>query len=358
MKAQAPSRTAVLQDKVFVLLLVVVSAAFAWIVWPFFGVIFWAAVLGIMFGPLYQRLLKATAQRRSLAALITLVITVIVVILPAVAVTSLLMQEGFAVYARVKSGELDVGALLQRGVEAMPAWATGLLQRFGLTDFASVQERFSAGLTKMLQVVGLSAVSFGQNAFEAVVAFFLMLYVLFFVLRDGDAIARRIETAVPLDRTLQRTLSAKFANVVRATIKGTIVVAIIQGALGGSIFWLLGLSAPVFWGAVMAFLSLLPAVGTALVWAPVALYFLATGAVWQGVVLIAFGVFVIGLVDNVVRPVLVGKDTKMPDYVVLIATLGGMATFGLSGFVIGPLIAAMFMAVWDVVAKAERDVPT
>ena len=104
----------------------------------------------------------------------------------------------------------------------------------------------------------------------------------------------------------------------------------------------------------MAFLSLLPAVGAALVWIPVAIYFLATGAIWQGILLIAFGVLVIGLVDNILRPVLVGKDTKMPDYVVLVSTIGGMSLFGLNGFVIGPVVAAMFMAAWDIFAKARQ----
>jgi predicted PurR-regulated permease PerM len=119
------------------------------------------------------------------------------------------------------------------------------------------------------------------------------------------------------------------------------------------IFWFLGIKAPVFWAVVMAFLSLLPTIGTALVWLPVAIYFLLTGAIWQGVVLILFGSLVIGLVDNLVRPMLVGRDTKIPDYVILIATLGGMAVFGLNGFVIGPLIAAMFIAVWDIFASSR-----
>ncbi|HET7597887.1 MAG TPA: AI-2E family transporter, partial [Burkholderiales bacterium] len=172
-------------------------------------------------------------------------------------------------------------------------------------------------------------------------------------LRDGRALGHRVREAVPLRDDLQRNLFHKFTDVVRATIKGTIVVAIVQGALGGLMFWFLGIQAPVLWAVVMAFLSLLPAVGTALVWVPVALYLLASGAVWQGVLLIVYGVLVIGLVDNVLRPVLVGKDTKMPDYIVLIATLGGMAIFGLNGFVIGPLIAAMFMAAWDIMAASK-----
>jgi predicted PurR-regulated permease PerM len=152
----------------------------------------------------------------------------------------------------------------------------------------------------------------------------------------------------------KQRLFNNFTTVIRATVKGNVLVAIAQGALGGLIFWLLGVQAPLLWAVVMAFLSLLPAVGAAIVWAPVAVYFLVTGKVWQGVALIAFGVFVIGLVDNILRPVLVGKDTKMPDYVVLLSTVGGMALFGLSGFVIGPVVAALFIATWDLFASAEE----
>jgi predicted PurR-regulated permease PerM len=181
-----------------------------------------------------------------------------------------------------------------------------------------------------------------------------MLYMLFFLLRDGASLSRSIREAVPLEAGIKRDLSDKFVTVIRATVKGNVVVALLQGALGGLIFWMLGIHAPVLWGTLMAFLSLLPAVGAALVWGPVAIYFLVTGAIWQGLVLIAFGVLVIGLVDNILRPVLVGKDTKMPDYVVLVSTLGGMALFGLNGFVIGPVVAAMFIAAWDLFAKARQ----
>jgi predicted PurR-regulated permease PerM len=131
-------------------------------------------------------------------------------------------------------------------------------------------------------------------------------------------------------------------------------VAALQGALGGLIFWFLGLHAPVLWGVVMGLLALLPAVGAALIWVPTAIYLLATGSIWQGVVLLTFGALVIGLVDNILRPLLVGKDTKMPDYVVLISTLGGLAAFGLNGFVIGPVIAAMFIASWDIFSESTN----
>jgi predicted PurR-regulated permease PerM len=137
-------------------------------------------------------------------------------------------------------------------------------------------------------------------------------------------------------------------------VKGSLLVALAQGALGGVIFWLLGIHAALLWAVLMAFLSLIPAIGSALVWAPVAIYFLATGAIWQGNGLILYGVIVIGLVDNLLRPFLVGKGSKLPDYIVLISTLGGIEVFGLNGFVIGPLIAAMFMVSWEIFSASRR----
>ena len=201
------------------------------------------------------------------------------------------------------------------------------------------------------QFIAAQALAIGQNTVGLVVSSFVMLYLLFFLLRDGDALARRIRDAAPLDNAQQNALFRRFTAVIRATVKGSIVVAIVQGALGGLIFWLLGIQGALLWGAVMAVLSLLPAVGAGLVWLPVSLYLLFTGAIWQGIVLIAFGALVISTVDNVLRPILVGGETKIPDYLVLIATLGGITIFGVNGLIIGPVIAAMFLAAWDLFSE-------
>lgn len=168
-------------------------------------------------------------------------------------------------------------------------------------------------------------------------------------------LSRRIRSAVPLNDQHKRHLFRKFATVAKATVKGNIAVAAVQGILGGVIFAVLGIQGALLWGTIMAFLSLLPAIGSAMIWGPVAIYFLLTGAVWKGVILIVFCVVVIGLIDNVLRPLLVGKDTQMPDYLVLISTLGGMAVFGLNGFVIGPLIAALFISCWDLYGAEKHE---
>jgi predicted PurR-regulated permease PerM len=231
----------------------------------------------------------------------------------------------------------------------LPGWADALLVKFGLTDFATLREMVNAAIASRLQLIAGQALTIGQGALSFLVALSVMLYLTFFLLRDGSALAKRIEEAVPLHPDRRRALLDKFATVIRATVKGSLIVALIQGLIGGIVLWALGVHGAALWGAAMAFMSLLPAIGTGLIWVPIAAYLLATGAVWQGIVLILCGVLVIGMVDNLLRPILVGRDVKMPDYVVLISTLGGLEIFGINGFVIGPVIAALFMAVWAIV---------
>jgi predicted PurR-regulated permease PerM len=307
-----------LEDKTFLFLVVAVSLAFAWILWPYFGAILWATVLAIVFAPAFRRLSRSMRGKRTLAALIMLVIIVMIVILPVTLITALLLQEGFSVYERIQSGEFNIGQYFKQIFDTLPAWVTDLLDRFELTNLGLMQERLSGGLVKTSQFFANQALKIGQNTFDFIVDLCIVLYLLFFLLRDGDGLTRSIKDAIPLYPNQQRDLFNKFTAVIRSTIKGTVVVAIVQGALGGLILWALGVHAPLLWAALMAVLSLLPAVGSALVWLPVAIYFLVTGAIWRGIVLIAFGVLVIGLVDNLLRPVLVGKETKIPDYVVLV----------------------------------------
>lgn len=338
------------QNKAFILLLIAVSVAFAAILWPFYEAIFWGVALAILFSPLHRLLLRYMPRKRNVAALTTLALCMVVVILPVTLLSISLLQEATPIYNRLRSGQLGIDAYFQQIVEALPAWAHAAMDRLGVSSVAALQDKLSSVAVQASQFIAPRAFNIGQNTFQFLISLGIMLYLLFFLLRDGSALTARIRQAIPLEESHKRSLSQKFATVIRATLKGNLAVAATQGLLGGFIFWALDVQAPVLWGVLMAFLSLLPAVGAGLIWGPVAIYFFATGALWQGVVLTAFGIAVIGLVDNVLRPILVGKDTKMPDYVVLISTLGGMAIFGLSGFVIGPVIAALFMATWDLFA--------
>lgn len=341
------------EGRFFLLLLGAASVGFALLLLPYFGAILWAVVAGIMFAPIQESFERAFPNNRNMAALIVLLIIIAMVILPASVISVQLVEQGSGLYAQIQSGQIDVGGQFERIQRMMPDWMTEGLRRLGLYDAQSLQAKLEATIASSAQTIATRLLDFGQQAFGVFVAVSVMLYLTFFLLRDGRHLARRVEEAIPLDVHRRRSLLAKFTAVVRATIKGSMVVAIVQGLIGGAIFWFIGIPAPVLWGVSMAFLSLLPAVGTGLVWVPVAIYLLATGAVWEGAVLVFCGVFVIGMVDNVLRPILVGRDTRMPDYVVLISTLGGLEVFGFNGFVIGPVIAALFIAVWEIFADAR-----
>ncbi len=346
------------ENPFFILLLVAVSIGFGWILLPLYSAVLWGMVMAIIFAPLNRRLAQLYDGRRNLAALTTLTIIIMLVLLPLSLIGAALAQEASQMYRRVDSGDVDILRYLKQVIADPPSWISGFLDRFNIGSLADLQQRLSSGLMQGSQYIASQAIGIGQGTLEVVVNLGVMLYLLFFLLRDGDLLAGRIRRAIPLPVEQESQLLRKFAVVIRATVKGNMLIALIQGALGGVIFYLLGIKGALLWGVVMAFLSLLPAVGAGLVWLPVAIYMIATGSIWQGVVLIAFGTLVIGMVDNVLRPVLVGKDTRMPDYVVLISTLGGLQVFGLNGFIIGPVIAALFIATWDIYSIARQPADT
>lgn len=345
-----------LQNKALAVLLALVTIAFAWILLPYYGAIFWAVILGILFAPLQRHLVMRFGRRRNLAALTTLLVCLLVAVLPVIVTSALLVQEGASLYQRIESGQLDIAGYVEHGKNMLPAFAQHGLDNLGMGNLEGLRDKITKWATQGSQVLASQAFSFGQGTFEFLVSFGIMTYLLYFFLREGADIARRVRMAVPLPEQQKRRLQLKFQRVVRATVKGNVVVAITQGALGGFIFWVLDIPSALIWGVLMAFLSLLPAVGAGIVWAPVAAYFLLTGAILPGVILAAFGILVIGLVDNLLRPILVGKDTRMPDYLILVSTLGGLTVFGLNGFVIGPLIAALFLSSWTIFAESRPQV--
>jgi predicted PurR-regulated permease PerM len=348
------NKTATAEKRTFLLLMAAVSLAFAWILLPFSGTIMWGAIIALLFAPVNRWLLVRRPARRTLAALLTLLLVLVIVILPFALITTALAKQAATLYQRMQSGDAHPEMLFRTVFSALPDWLTALLARFGVDDVSELQARLAGGMAEAGQFIAGQAISIGQNTFDFVVSLFITSYLAFFLIRDGNDLSRSIRRAIPLAADDQKVLLDTFATVIRATVKGNLLVAALQGLLGGIAFWYLDVTGALLWGVLMAFLSLLPAVGAGLVWAPVAVYFYVTGAIVESLSLVAYGVLVIGLVDNLLRPVLVGKSTRMPDYLVLITTLGGMAVFGINGFVLGPAIAALFIAVWTMSVRARE----
>jgi len=338
-----------LEKSVFLLLLVIITALFSYLLKPFYTPVFWACAVSLLFYPLQLRLLQRWGNHPNLVALTTLLLCVMVVVLPALLVLSSMVQEGAILYTRIESGEIDPQAWLDQIRTALPP-LQHLLDWLAL-DMASLKQQTTAGALAVSGFAASNALLLGQGTFQFLLNLGLMLYMTFFLLRDGSRLVDLAARALPLGHEREQLLFSKFAEVTRATIKGNLVVALVQGALGGFIFWLLDIPGPVLWGVGMAVLSLIPAVGAGLVWLPVALYLFATGDLASALVLVVYGVLVIGLADNILRPMLVGRDTKLPDWLVLLSTLGGLVMFGINGFVIGPLIAALFIVFWQIFSR-------
>ncbi len=329
-------------------LLLLASIALIWILLPFYGTILWAVIIAVIFSPLYRWLLPRVWGRNNIAAGVTLIIVFAIAILPVALLAGAMMSEASLIINNIESGKVNPQKYFQSVFDALPNSLVALLDRFGLFNLASIQKRLTLLLSQASQFIATQVLTIGQITLEFVIGVFITQYLAFFFIRDGAFLTRVVRHALPLPQESKRELIEKFSTVIRATIKGNIFIAAIQGSLGGFAFWFLDISGALLWGLSMAVLSLIPAVGAGLIWAPVAIYLIATGAVWEGALLITWGVLIIGLVDNLLRPVLIGKDIHLPDYVVMITTLGGLAVFGINGFVLGPVIAAMFFAVWHI----------
>lgn len=335
-----------LEARTFLAMLVGVSLAFVLLMKPFFGPIFWAIAIALIFHPFQIFLVRRLGERPNVNALITLTVCMLIVVIPVLVLVTSLAAEGLGIYQQIQDGEIKPGEYIDQVNKSFPAIQSFLAQ-FDI-NFGEIRDRVVSLFVGGSQFLAKQAIGVGQNTFQFFLGLALMVYLAFFLLRDGNKLVDLMILALPLGDERERLLFAKFAEVTRATVKGNLLIAIIQGALGGIIFWVLGIGGALLWGVVMAIFSLLPAIGAALVWVPAAIYLAAVGSLAQAIVLTIFGVVVIGLADNLLRPILVGRDTKLPDYIVLLSTLGGIAMFGINGFVMGPLVAALFMAFWGI----------
>lgn len=333
----------------FFLMLFAITAAFIGMIKPFFLTLFWAALLSMLFRRPYRLMRLRLRGRDGLAAILTILIILLIVVVPGFFIVLALVNESVGVYNKVESGQWDLTQIVDFIQTQAPRFEN-MLNEVGMTP-AKMKADLADFAVNAARTVADRLLGYTQNAIAFVVQFFLMLYVLFFFIRDGQNILNSVMNALPLGNRWERKLMDRFTAVARATLKGTLIVAIVQGSMGAAIFAILGIEGAIFWGVVMTILSILPVGGSALVWAPTAIMLGWQGLWGKAVVLAIVGALGIGLIDNILRPILVGRDTKMPDYLVLISTLGGLGWFGLTGFVLGPVIAALFLTFWNAAGR-------
>jgi predicted PurR-regulated permease PerM len=352
--AHQPHRTEDLQQASFLIILAVVSLLMAVIVWPFSQPLLWAGLAAIMFQPLYRYTLRRLRGRRNPAAGLSLLIIFFVVMVPALWIAMMVAQQAIVLVTTLQKQPLDLATLFDNVYGLLPKLAQDAVDRSGWGDVTMVQTRLQELLTESAGMIATQAVSIGSGALSFFLSFGVALYVMFFLLRDGERIGRTVLCAVPVERSIADRLAERFLGIVRATIKGTGVVALVQGALGTIAMMIAGVPSSLLFGVIMAIFALVPVIGSGAVWVPAGIWLLITGSTWQGLFLLVTGFFVISSVDNVLRPILVGRDTGIPDWIILISTLGGISLVGFSGIVLGPLVAGLFLASWSIL-REQRD---
>jgi len=312
-----------------------------------------AAIFSAMLHPLYIRLHRILRGRRVLACILCLLAFMVLVFLPFLAFVGIVTAEALKV-------STSVAPWLEEQLTHPPEFEEFIAKYPWMADLEPYSQTILAKSGEVVSSLGnflferLSATTLGTISF--LFHLFVMLYAMFFFVMDGEKFLRKILYLMPLDHTSEMRLTDRFVSVTRATIKGTMVIGVLQGGLAGLAFQLAGIPSPVFWGTVMVVLSIIPGIGTALVWVPAAIILFASGHHMAAILLAVWCGAIVGSVDNILRPRLVGRDTKMHDLFIFLGTLGGISMFGLVGFLIGPVIAALFVTLWDIYGEVFQSV--
>jgi len=330
-----------------------ISALFLSMIRYFLMAVFLAGIFSAMVFPLYERIKNLVNNRRAIASLATIFILVLVILLPLGMLIGIIMAQAIRI-------SQSITPWIQRQI-AEPTALSDLLAALPYTEhIVSYKEpilrkagELVAGTTGFL-INNLSSAAFGTINFLFLV--FILLYSMFFFLMDGERLLARILYYLPLKDHEERRMLEKFTSVTRATLKGTIVIGLLQGGLAGAAFAVVGINGAAFWATIMTVLSIIPAVGSGLVWVPASIVLLVGGHYVKALGLVVFCGLLVGSLDNFLRPRLVGRDIMMHDLMILFGTLGGLAFFGILGFIVGPIISALFVTVWEIYGETFKDV--
>jgi predicted PurR-regulated permease PerM len=332
----------------FFLLLFAVGVATFHIFQPFLTAILAAAILAALFQRPYNFLAEKTGGHKGWSAFVTILLIAAIVVVPLFIILGFAINEANSLFHRAASDNTSAQALFEQTLAK--------LRSLPYAETVFGPEAFDPErVLTALRGLGQNILGFVQILYQGVTHFvawtFVMFFTLFYFFIDGKKALAYLMRLSPLRDEHEKLLIQKFVSISGATLKGTLIIGIIQGFLGGVLFAVVGIPSAVLWGLLMVALSIVPAVGSALVWLPAGIVLLLMGQIWQGVTVLAFGIGVISTIDNVLRPKLVGKDTEMHPLIVFFATLGGIAMFGFPGFIIGPIIVSLFLALSQIYAK-------
>jgi predicted PurR-regulated permease PerM len=312
---------------------------------PFLPAVAWALALAVVTRPLHARI-AARIPNADAAAVTSLTLIVLILVGPALLLGGSLASQLAEGVERVQD-EAGAGSW-QAVVEQVPQLRPAV---DWINEHVDVEQELRRALAPLISDLA----SLVRGSIWAAAQFLIMLLTLYYFLRDQPRILRAVRFLVPLSKAEADEVLRRITDTIYATVYGTLLVALIQGALGGLMFWWLGLPAPLLWGVVMGLLAVIPWLGAFIVWAPAAALLMLQGAWVKGLVLIAWGLVVVGLIDNLLYPVLVGNTLRMHTLLVFFAIVGGLLLFGGSGVVLGPIVLAIAAALMDVWQRRTRD---
>jgi predicted PurR-regulated permease PerM len=337
------------QSILFICLLGLVTLALLYLLKPFFVPLFWAAVIAGIFKPLYDRLL-VKLKGPNLSASLMICLIALIILLPAGFTVRLLVTESMQIYNSIST---DTGVIEQKVRDTVSAVTNHPYMRQFDVDDQFIIEKFRQAARNIANYIFVNLTGFTQNTLVFLIQFGVMIYALYFFFRDGDKILRQAIRMCFLESGRGKILYEKFVATARATLRVTMLLGGLQGISGGIIFYITGIDGAMIWGLLMVVMAILPGVGCAVIWAPAGIIMLLSGHLWEGVAILTFGTLVISLGDNLLRPMLIGSDVEMHPLLIFLSTLGGLVVLGLSGFVMGPIIASLFLAIWDMYDKSS-----
>jgi len=336
----------------FLAFVLLVTVSFFLLIKDFLLACFWAIILAVVFDPVYQRFRLYFKNSEILPLFLTMMMIILVFVIPLLTITLMITEESTIFYQKIQSGEINPQVYFQETL-ALLLPKFNKLSHIQALSVEQISVSVGDSFTQAVKYIAQQLPALTQNLLNLIVQFVLAFYILFFLLRDGNLLIRKLISLVPIGDNIETELFERFTSVAKATVKGGLIVAIIQGSIGGLLFWFVGIPAAYLWGMLMIVLSLLP-IGSTLIWGPAAVILLLQGQTLKAAIVFTVGILVIGMMDNFLRPRLIGKDSKMSDYLVLVSTLGGLTWFSLTGFVLGPIIAALFVTCWEIMGKYNK----
>jgi predicted PurR-regulated permease PerM len=335
------------KDIAFLALTAGVTIVFLYLLKPLFFPIFWAAVIAGITWPLYLRL-NDSIKHPSLSITLFFILLLIVIIVPLAVLGMMIFDESKELYQLVKPEGKGLNSGLQKIADSL---MDNDFAKLAFVNKDLLISKATEAVRSLANYLLVHLKNITQNTLGLLVRFGIMLYTLFYFIRDGGKLLSMTGKLLPIDEEKRRFLFERFIAAARSTLKATLVIGGIQGMLGALTFWIAGVEGAFIWGSVMILMSIIPVVGSAIIWVPAGIIMLLIGSVWQGFLILAVGALVISTVDNLLRPVLVGRDVEMHPLLIFLSTIGGIALFGFSGFVIGPVITALLIALWDMYEK-------